>query len=65
MSCATRRSTRRTSRGLEAAPIDLQEAIRGALERRTDVSRARRQLDANEATATARCRRSTWWGATN
>ena len=35
---------------IEAAPIDLQEAIRGALDRRTDVSRARRQLDANEAT---------------
>ncbi len=35
---------------IEAAPIDVQEAIRGALERRTDVSRARRQLDANEAT---------------
>ena len=35
---------------IEAAPIDLQGAIRGALERRTDVSRARRQLDVNEAT---------------
>ena len=35
---------------IEAAPIQLQEAIRGALDRRTDVSRARRQLDANEAT---------------
>ena len=35
---------------IEAAPIDLQEAIRGALGRRTDISRARRQLDANEAT---------------
>ena len=35
---------------MEAAPIDLQEAIRGALDRRTDVSRARRQLDVNEAT---------------
>ncbi len=35
---------------IEAAPIQLQEAIRAALDRRTDVSRARRQLDANEAT---------------
>ena len=35
---------------MEATPIDLQAAIRGALERRTDVSRARRQLDVNEAT---------------
>ena len=35
---------------IEAAPIELQEAIRGALDRRTDVSRARRQLDVNEAT---------------
>ena len=35
---------------IEATPIDLQEAIRGALDRRTDVSRARRQLDVNEAT---------------
>ena len=35
---------------IEATPIDLQEAIRAALDRRTDVSRARRQLDVNEAT---------------
>ena len=35
---------------IEAAPIRLQEAIHAALDRRTDVSRARRQLDANEAT---------------
>ena len=35
---------------IEATPIELQEAIRGALDRRTDVSRARRQLDINEAT---------------
>ena len=35
---------------IEATAIDLQAAIRGALERRTDVSRARRQLDVNEAT---------------
>ena len=35
---------------IEATPIDLQEAIRVALDRRTDVSRARRQLDINEAT---------------
>ena len=35
---------------IEATPIDLEGAIRGALDRRTDVSRARRQLDANEAT---------------
>ena len=34
----------------EATPIDLPAAIRGALDRRTDVSRARRQLDVNEAT---------------
>ena len=36
---------------IEATPIDLEGAIRMALDRRTDVSRARRQLDANEATA--------------
>ena len=35
---------------IEGAPIELQEAIRGALGRRTDVSRARRQLDINKAT---------------
>ncbi len=35
---------------IEATPIDLEGAIRMALDRRTDVSRARRQLDANEAT---------------
>ena len=35
---------------IEASPIDLREAIRAALDRRTDVSRARRQLDINEAT---------------
>ena len=35
---------------IEAAPFDLQEAIRGALGRRTDISRARRQLEINEAT---------------
>ena len=35
---------------MEVTPIDLQAAIRGALDRRTDVSRARRQLDVNEAT---------------
>jgi hypothetical protein len=35
---------------IEATPIDLPEAIRAALDRRTDVSRARRQLDINEAT---------------
>ena len=35
---------------IEAGPIDLQAAIRGSLDRRTDVSRARRQLDVNEAT---------------
>ncbi len=35
---------------IEVTPIDLQAAIRGALDRRTDVSRARRQLDVNEAT---------------
>ena len=35
---------------IEATPIDLQAAIRVALARRTDVSRARRQLDVNEAT---------------
>ena len=36
---------------IETTPIDLEGAIRMALDRRTDVSRARRQLDANEATA--------------
>ena len=36
---------------IQVTPIDLQAAIRGALDRRTDVSRARRQLDVNEATA--------------
>ena len=34
---------------VEATPVDLQEAVRAALEQRTDVSRARRQLDMNEA----------------
>ncbi len=50
MSCGTRRSIPRTNQRMEAGPIDLQAAIRGALDRRTDVSRARRQLDVNEAT---------------
>ena len=36
---------------VEATPLNLQEAIREALGRRTDVSRAQRQLDVNEATA--------------
>ena len=35
---------------VEATPVDLQEAVHAALEQRTDVSRARRQLDMNEAT---------------
>ncbi len=35
---------------IEALPIDLQQAIQAALDSRTDVSRARRQLDINEAT---------------
>ena len=35
---------------IEAAPIDLDEAIRGALDRRTDISRVRHQLDINDAT---------------
>ena len=43
---------------IEATSIDLQAAIRGALDRRTDASRARRQLDVNEATA-ANLRNST------
>lgn len=34
---------------IEAPPIDLEEAIRGALDRRTDISRVRRQLDINDA----------------
>ena len=34
---------------IEAPPIDLESAIRGALDRRTDVSRVRRQLDINDA----------------
>jgi len=36
---------------IEAEPIDLEGTIRTALDRRTDVSRARRRLDANEAAA--------------
>ena len=35
---------------IEPTPIDLQQAIQAALDRRTDISRARRQLDINEAT---------------
>ena len=35
---------------IEPTPIDLQQAIEAALDRRTDISRARRQLDINEAT---------------
>ena len=35
---------------MEVTPIDLRAAISGALERRTHVSRARRQLDVNAAT---------------
>ena len=34
---------------IEATPIDLESAIRGALDRRTDVSRVRRQLDISDA----------------
>lgn len=34
---------------IETAPIDLEAAIRGALDRRTDISRARRQLDISDA----------------
>ena len=34
---------------IEATPIDLEAAIRGALDRRTDISRVRRQLDINDA----------------
>ena len=34
---------------IEATPIDLEGAIRGALDRRTDISRVRRQLDINDA----------------
>ncbi len=34
---------------IEAPPINLEEAIRGALDRRTDVSRVRRELDINDA----------------
>ena len=43
---------------IEATPIELQDAIRGALDRRTDISRARRQIDINEATV-ANLRNST------
>ena len=50
MSCGTRRSNPTDQPRIEATPIQLQEAIRAALDRRTDVSRARRQLDINEAT---------------
>ena len=39
---------------IEATPIDLQEAIRGALDRRTDVSRARRRVDVNQRRASHR-----------
>ena len=35
---------------IDAPPIDLDEAIRGALDRRTDISRVRQQLDINDAT---------------
>ncbi len=35
---------------IDAPPIDLQEAIRGALDRRTDISRVRQQIDINDAT---------------
>jgi len=34
---------------IDAPPVDPEEAIRGALDRRTDISRVRRQLDANNA----------------
>ena len=34
---------------IEATPLDLEGAIRGALDRRTDISRVRRQLDINDA----------------
>ena len=34
---------------IDAPPIDLDEAIRGALERRTDISRVRQQIDINDA----------------
>ncbi|MYD87051.1 MAG: TolC family protein [Acidobacteria bacterium] len=34
---------------IEATPIDLETAIRGALDRRTDISRVRRELDINDA----------------
>ena len=34
---------------IEAPPIDLADAIRGALDRRTDLSRVRQQIDINDA----------------
>ena len=34
---------------IDAPPIDLDAAIRGALERRTDISRVRQQIDINDA----------------
>ena len=34
---------------IDAPPIDLEAAIRGALDRRTDISRVRQQIDINEA----------------
>lgn len=34
---------------IDAPPIDLVEAIRGALDRRTDISRVRQQIDINDA----------------
>ena len=35
---------------IDAPPIDVEAAIRGALDRRTDISRVRQQLDINDAT---------------
>ena len=34
---------------IDAPPINIEEAIRGALERRTDISRVRQQIDINDA----------------
>ena len=34
---------------IEAPPIDIEAAIRGALDRRTDISRVRQQIDINDA----------------
>ena len=48
-SCGTREINPTDQPRIEATPIYLEEAIRGALDRRTDISRVRRELDINDA----------------